>query len=347
MPNFNIYTSNRLEVLAEKLSVVIREPLASPMNREVICVQSRSMQHWLSMELAKMNGVCANVKFVFPRMLIEEFINSILGVHGKTQFDIDVCTWEIMRVLPQMLEQPHFEVVSNFVGSPKDEFKLFQLAQKIAISFDEYLVYRPDKIITWEKNIPQEGNEAWQAMLFQKIKKEKKELTFPELLLFCEQAIDKKQIANVSLLPQRIAIFGISFLPPLYLYALQKMSDVLDINFFAINPCREFWFDNTTYKKTTATVFTDQDDNIYDETQMTSDMENSLLGSLGVMGKSFFNLLIEVESRENVFFDTKIERKSLLANIQADILELHPDRETPQLISHENQKSLTINSCHN
>ena len=46
----NLYTSNRMEVLVDTLAAALRKPLASAFAKEVIVVQSRGMQRWLSME---------------------------------------------------------------------------------------------------------------------------------------------------------------------------------------------------------------------------------------------------------------------------------------------------------
>jgi exodeoxyribonuclease V gamma subunit len=46
----NLYTSNRMEVLVDTLANALREPLTSAFMQEVIVVQSRGMQRWLSME---------------------------------------------------------------------------------------------------------------------------------------------------------------------------------------------------------------------------------------------------------------------------------------------------------
>ena len=46
----NLYTSNRMEVLVDTLKAALHEPLASAFTQEVIVVQSRGMQRWLSME---------------------------------------------------------------------------------------------------------------------------------------------------------------------------------------------------------------------------------------------------------------------------------------------------------
>ncbi|MBU1180599.1 MAG: exodeoxyribonuclease V subunit gamma, partial [Proteobacteria bacterium] len=53
MPGLKIYTSNRLEILAEKLSQIVKSPVSglslSPLSQEIIIVQSRGMERWLSM----------------------------------------------------------------------------------------------------------------------------------------------------------------------------------------------------------------------------------------------------------------------------------------------------------
>ncbi len=44
MPELFLYTSNRLEILSEKLAEVLSKPLASPLQREIILVQSRGRE---------------------------------------------------------------------------------------------------------------------------------------------------------------------------------------------------------------------------------------------------------------------------------------------------------------
>ena len=39
MCGFNLYTSNRLEILADKLAGVVSRPLSSPLTPEIIIVQ--------------------------------------------------------------------------------------------------------------------------------------------------------------------------------------------------------------------------------------------------------------------------------------------------------------------
>ena len=65
-----LYTGNRLEILAERLAEVLSRPLSSPLQSEIIVVQSKGMERWVSMELARHNGICANCWFPFPNHFV-------------------------------------------------------------------------------------------------------------------------------------------------------------------------------------------------------------------------------------------------------------------------------------
>ena len=53
----HIHTSNRLEHLSLALAEVIKHPLSNPFAQETVVVQSRGMERWISMELARHLGV--------------------------------------------------------------------------------------------------------------------------------------------------------------------------------------------------------------------------------------------------------------------------------------------------
>ena len=47
MPSFNIYLSNRSEVLVSELAHVVSSPPLPPLQKEIIVVQSKGMERWL------------------------------------------------------------------------------------------------------------------------------------------------------------------------------------------------------------------------------------------------------------------------------------------------------------
>ena len=76
MAGFSVYTSNRLEILSKQLAETIQAPLPTPFTPEIIVVQSRGMERWISMELARLNGVSANCSFPFPNAILEDIFKS-------------------------------------------------------------------------------------------------------------------------------------------------------------------------------------------------------------------------------------------------------------------------------
>jgi len=101
-----LFTSNRMEILVDVLAETLRTPLADPLMREVILVQSRGMQRWVSMELARRQGVCANVDFPFPNRFVDDVFRSFLkDLPEESPFEPENLTWKVMGVLPDCLEK--------------------------------------------------------------------------------------------------------------------------------------------------------------------------------------------------------------------------------------------------
>ena len=191
MSGLKLFTSNRLEILADQLAEVLAVPLASPLAAEVIIVQSRVMECWLSLEIARLQGICANIRFPFPKAFVEESFVAVLG--GATvaeTFTPDVMTWKVMKLLPSFLDHPGFEQIRRYLkrktsplsvlagendadsqsGDAEDglpvavnALKRFQLAERIARLFDQYLIFRPEMMTTWEKGKTVRDDEIWQC----------------------------------------------------------------------------------------------------------------------------------------------------------------------------------------
>ena len=152
MSGLKIYTSNRLEILAGNLAEVLKNPLSFPMEKEVIVVQSKGMERWLSMQLAARHGICCNYHFPFPNHFVSEIIEKIIPEFLLDRsFEPGFLTWRIMKLLPRCVESPEFTALKNYLGRAEDKRKMLQVADKIADVFDQYLIFRPDMIFSWEK----------------------------------------------------------------------------------------------------------------------------------------------------------------------------------------------------
>ncbi|MBW2192584.1 MAG: exodeoxyribonuclease V subunit gamma, partial [Deltaproteobacteria bacterium] len=166
MHGLKIYTGNRMEVLAGDLARIVKTPLLSPLEQEVIVVQSRGMERWLSMEIAGHNGICANCKFPFPNTFLREMYENVFpGTATPSLFEPAAMTFKIMALLPPLTERAGFESLKAYLSDDKKGLKLFQISEKIADTFDQYLVFRPEMIFAWEA-----GRAAhWQAQLWRAV----------------------------------------------------------------------------------------------------------------------------------------------------------------------------------
>ena len=72
----------------EQLALELRAPLSSPLDEDLIIVQSQGMARWVSMELAGINRICANCFFPFPNAFLNHLCKKLLpGVSESPVFD--------------------------------------------------------------------------------------------------------------------------------------------------------------------------------------------------------------------------------------------------------------------
>ncbi|MFO0690151.1 MAG: exodeoxyribonuclease V subunit gamma [Myxococcota bacterium] len=187
--------SNRTERLFEALAERIGRPGRDPLARAVVVVQGAGMERWLAQGLARRHGVCANVAFPFPRPFLEGVFEAIAGPDGESSpaWDLDRMTWAIAKRLAPLREArgggagPGAEAGTGDLGGAIADFaplrrhlagddadwRLVQLAHRIADVFDQYVTYRPDWIARFETTGEPAGipdfdgpDAAWQTRLF-------------------------------------------------------------------------------------------------------------------------------------------------------------------------------------
>lgn len=155
MPGITLYTSNRLETLAEKLAGILRRP-GDPLAADIVVVQSRGMERWLSLALARLNGIAANGQFPFPNAFIEDIFKRQFGFEADSNpFERNALTFRILRLLPAMTRQDTaFGDLRAYLERDVNGVKGFQLAAEIADLLDQYLIFRPGMLLDWEKRLP-------------------------------------------------------------------------------------------------------------------------------------------------------------------------------------------------
>ena len=241
-----IFTSNRLETLAENLSEVLKAPLSSPLEKEVIIVQSRGMERWVSMRLAHHLGISANISFAFPKAFVSRvYVRCNAGVSaesGHRSRHNDVEDPGIASVICQKAPASKLSMSilrgSDAAGEEKGlpfNLKLFQLAERIAHVFDQYLIFRPEMVMSWEAGRTGEKDEKWQAEIWRALMKGD---CFYHPARLRDDFLKKMQYQSIDadLLPERISVFGISSLPRFHLDIIHALAKLNGSQFFPHEP---------------------------------------------------------------------------------------------------------------
>ncbi len=342
MPGLRLYNSNRLEILADKLAEVLSKPVSSPIEPEVIVVQSKGMEKWVSLQMAQRHGICANCRFPFPNAFIHEvFRNVFLDLPERSPFDPKIVTWRIMKLLPSCITRPGFENLKSYLGGIGENLKRFQLSERIADTFDQYLLFRPQMIFRWERG----QEDHWQAVLWREMVKEAGKIHRAALGNDFIEAI-KKYPAGLKCFPERISVFGISALPRFHIQILATIARFSQVNLFLMNPCREYWGDILSEWETKKTT---ERKSIQDLSvkELYLEKGNSLLASMGTLGRDFFDMITGFQCEESGSFEDPGE-DNLLSCIQSDILNLH-DREQKsngKKVIDQTDLSIQFHSCH-
>lgn len=381
---FTVYHSNKVDTLKILLVHLIKSaPLANPFEKEQILVQSPGMSQWLKMALAKELGVAANLEFPLPATFIWDMFTKVLpDVPKRSAFNKEAMTWKLMHLLPTLLTLDPFAPLQRYLEQDDDHSKLYQLAEKIADIFDGYLVYRPDWIAKWEAgdDVSEIGDEhPWQPILWQALYQytlDQGQSHYHRANLY-QSFIDQLARGSVDLtkLPKRLFIFGISSLPPRYMDALKALGEQIDVHLMFTNPCQHYWGDLRD-RKTLARLHSQQrktfalqgdeiqfegqrsplkgdiEANLVDELHTEAAVGNELLASMGKLGRDNLFLLSQTENEEHEFF-IDLPRDNLLHQLQADILHLQEHRDDSQLDSSDHKQvialddpSLTLHACH-
>jgi len=333
---FYSYQSNRLEILADRLAELLRQPLRSPLAREVVVTSGSGLARWLALRLAGRLGVCANLSFQLPATFLWTMARVVLRQLPPTsRFDRPVLHWRLMALLRDLEEAPCFAPVRAYLGDGRDPFRRYELAGRIADCFDQYLVYRPDWIGRWEAG----EEDHWQAELWRRLARG------GEAHRVRVQARFHARLASGDFdrgqLPERVSVIGVSALPPLDVELLAALARHIDIHLFLLDPCQEYWGDIQA-ERDLARLGEEVDP---DEAYLT--VGHPLLASLGKQGRDFIDLL---NAYPRIEWDGFVEPEGgdLLHRLQADILHLRErgDDEHPPLPLRPRDRSLQIHACH-
>ncbi len=327
---FILHSSNKTENLVRHLCAVIENaPLESPFAKEVFLIQSQGMERWLSQQLATEFKVWGNYQFLFPGKFFSSLAQKIDSRLNDAAFDRDLMLWRLDALL-RRLDDEQFIALNQYLSGQNTALKRYQLARQLAQIFDQYQMMRPDMLAEWQngRTLYQSDAERWQKALWLQITRSTGNKHRGSLWLDVVNKLNTAEEGAFSAkLPERISVFGINTMPPLFLSYLAGLSRHCQVHLFLLNPAQTFWADLAGKRQRMT------DENF---------SGHPLLSTLGQQGREFQEMLLE-----QVQFDFEpesfepTEAMNNLQQLQNDILNNSLEGRLLQ-----KDDSISIHACH-
>lgn len=337
---FYLHVSNKTENLLQHLSELLRvDSGRSFFEPELFLIQSQGMERMICQNMAASFGAFCNFSFFSPLSLLD-YIADRLGVDSSGQrFERSSLSWRLELLLRQ-LDVDALEPLQYYLSGEGAELKRFQLARRLAHLFDQYQIMRPEMLQAWQTGrlVSTDPSELWQRHLWLGLLEQgdgnHRGQVFGQLI---EKIRDTELIKED--LPRRISVFGLHTLPPIYLDFLNSLASVVDVHFFLLSPCLNYWGNIQSRRRQAR------------QNGLLEDIESEhhpLLAVLGSQGRDMQNLLLEradfgLEFTSYEEPDGQESDYTLLHRIQADLLagEIRPA--VQETIADD---SVIVVSCH-
>ena len=375
-PGLIVLHGNQLEQLRNVVFQWLHQHPLKPLEPDIFLVQSNGVAEWLKISIAEETGVCAATRIELPGRFLWGIYRSMLGrdqIPTSSSLDQTPLTWRLMRLIPELLDQPDFVPLRRFLADGKPERRL-QLAQKLAGLIDLYQLYRADWLDDWSQGLdqlrPARGeatplldDQRWQAQLWRAIladiPEDSRGLGRVNIHHRFVQAISGGDLP-VTPLPRRVVLFGISAMPRQTLEALAALSKYTQVILAVPNPCQYYWGDiidssqfiKSQYRRQQFKGGTDLSQFAPEELHAHC---HPLLANWGRQGRDFIRMLDDFDdanqTRER--FDklridlfTEGEGNYLLERVQNAVRDLLPVIEHPKTVFDANDTSIEFHVAH-
>ena len=350
------YQSNSMAMLTDIFCERALHIDTDPFVPSTVIVQSYGTGQWLKIQLAGRQGISANIESMLPAHFIWELYRKLLNQPQQSPLSLELLTWRLMSIL-KIEDSSQFEAIDRYLRGPGDtDLRRYQLASKIAGLFDQYLMYRPDWLLAWEKDRDPivDNPHPWQKQLWLTLMESFPELVDQHRAKLHQRALDAIDQPDVqNLLPKRISLFGLSSLPQIQLETFRALSTKMEVDIYFLNPCQHYWGDIVSEKnlaKRSVRQLIDKSGPLIEEDYL--EVGNPLLASMGGQGREFLELILEIENIIPIDAFVEPVAKSALGIIQKDILNLEYAGDwgrsiTPSIIPLDtDDTSIQIHSAH-
>ncbi|KPA26020.1 Exodeoxyribonuclease V, gamma subunit [Leptospira interrogans] len=144
-------TSLSLEDITSELSQnILKERKNFPLRSITIVVPSVNMRSWLNLNLARISGLCANLRFLFLEKALEEYFHFRAGLDydpfQRTFPSQDAIQRKILTFLIENLNSEETKFLGSFLESIP---RAFSLSAKLTSLYKDYELNRSSWIQSW------------------------------------------------------------------------------------------------------------------------------------------------------------------------------------------------------
>ena len=344
---FYLYHHHDLTRLANLLTALRRTHLPSPLATDSILVPNMGLGRWLKMHIAERDGIAANIATLLPAPFFWDVIaGSLPGERpDSSTYRRENLRWHLYAHLPALAEE--VPEVGRYLAERPMEVRRWQLAERLADLFDEYLIYRREMLLRWERgeNEPLRPG-SWQAPLWRalvsRLGRDHRARLLGELI----RRVESGEALCTEGWPARLYCFGLGNLPPDYLRLLYALGRHSDVHFLMHNPSDVYWGD--IEKRPTALVPLDGEPLPGEDTVFTG---HPLLASLGYAARDFLRLIYsdefsdirELELGEMLAYEPP-GNDSLLHRLQSGVIRMEATPTSAGLAAED--PSFQVHACH-
>jgi len=347
-----VFRASRLEALLEPLDYLLTtQAPASPLAPQTVVAAHPGMRQWLAGALAGQRGVgsiVANLDIVLPTTFLDDLARQVLGENAVSPrgWRREWLRWRVH----ELLESPSDPALQAYLNGPDRALRRFQLSDRLARIYIQYMAYRPDWLDDWGYSRDAFDGAGFHPGLWRQLRQALKEPHRGERLA---ELGTKLRSGGVDVgASDPLHVFGLSHMAPAELAVLQALAVHRPVVFYLPDPCREYWAGLRSKRARLLELAADPHGD--DATAYFLDQGHPLLAAWGRMGQHFMLNMQQLEASLDIRHfrderegdDTPVR---LLDRTQQSLRTLDPslmasdDRPRDQRLL---DRSLRVHACH-
>ncbi|KRG41512.1 exodeoxyribonuclease V subunit gamma [Stenotrophomonas pictorum JCM 9942] len=350
-PDFRLYHSNSLDVLASLLAHALREPAPGQplLAADTVLIPQVAMRRWLQSTLAAEYGIAANLEFLTPGEFVARALKA--NVAGERD-DLGAVGlhWRLYAALtdPAVMQNPALAGLYSYLEHG-DPLRPWALAAELGSVFEKYQAWRRDWLLRWEDGAEPDDPQAilWRHIAAGQHYRARRINDYLARFEGAGQPLPQG-------LPGRLFAFATLNVSPDVLRVIATQARVGTLHFYMPTPTQSYWGDLQTLAEKLRSGL--------DDPFGSAAGENPLLQAWGAAGRDFMAVLgsyevvhptgeiaayVDPEDEPGARLDDGGLADSLLQRLQADLFHRRALPSPPLLPALRlDDPSLQVHACH-